>query len=260
MRFRTIRSGSLAGLVAGTALLVSTAPASAEPGAASAYTAKVEVTLLGKPVTVGPLSPSSSSGPTSASLVDLNLVGLVTAKAVASMSTVDDATGATWAEAEVAAVDVLLGAILGGEQKLQAEAITASCDATQQMPPQGTTTIVGLTLPDGKQVPVNPEPNTTIDLSPLAKIVFNEQTVGADGTLTVNAVHVTLLKDSGLADTVSGDVVLSSATCGPAIPAPPIPLASGAGLWLGLAVLGLAAVPVSVVVIRRRQAQAVSSS
>jgi hypothetical protein len=81
----------------------------------------------------------------------------------------------------------------------------------------------------------------------LAKIVFNEQITGGDGSLTVNAVHVYLNAVVG-----SGDVVLAQAKCGPA--APPIPLASGVGLWLGLGLLVLAAIPAAFVVRKRRTA------
>ena len=50
----------------------------------------------------------------------------------------------------------------------------------------------------------------------------------------------------------SGDVIISSATCGPA--GLPIPMASGAGLWIGLGLLGAIAVPVGAIAIRRRRA------
>ncbi len=96
----------------------------------------------------------------------------------------------------------------------------------------------------------NPAPNTKISLLGLATITFNEQIQNADGSLTVNAVHITLNALVG-----QGDVVLASATCGPA--APPVPLASGAGLWLGLGLLGLAAIPVGGMVLRKRRAASV---
>ena len=44
---------------------------------------------------------------------------------------------------------------------------------------------------------------------------------------------------------------MSSATCGPA--APPMPLASGAGLWIGLGLLGAIAVPVGTRIFRNRR-------
>ena len=48
----------------------------------------------------------------------------------------------------------------------------------------------------------------------------------------------------------TGDVIISSATCGPA--GLPIPMASGAGLWIGLGLLGVVAAPVAFVALRRR--------
>lgn len=52
-----------------------------------------------------------------------------------------------------------------------------------------------------------------------------------------------------------GDIVLAQAKCGPA--APPVPMASGAGLWLGLGLLGLAAIPIGGMVLRKRRAATV---
>jgi len=101
----------------------------------------------------------------------------------------------------------------------------------------------------GVSVPVNPAPNTTISL-PLVTIIFNEQIKGDDGSLTVNAVHVKLNALVG-----KGDIVLAHAKCGPA--APPVPLASGVGLWLGLGLLGLAAIPIGGMVVRKRRAETV---
>jgi hypothetical protein len=100
-------------------------------------------------------------------------------------------------------------------------------------------------------VPVNPAPNTTINLA-LAKVVFNEQISNPDGSLTVNAVHITLNALVG-----TGDVILAQAKCGPA--APPVPMASGAGLWIGLGLLALMAIPVGGVVVRKRRDAAASA-
>lgn len=57
-----------------------------------------------------------------------------------------------------------------------------------------------------------------------------------DGSLTVNALHVKFIGGTG------GDVILSSATCGPAsLPVPMISVAGGVAAG-GLTVLGLAGV------------------
>ena len=70
--------------------------------------------------------------------------------------------------------------------------------------------ILGIEVPD---LPLNPPPNTTIDLNPLgilgATLILNEQTTGGDGvhmaSLASNALHLTL----SVADLVTADVVVA---------------------------------------------------
>lgn len=243
MRGRFVRRGGAIGAVVAASLLVGALPAAAEPGDGSAYVAKVAVTLLGQPaVDIGPLAPSNTDGPTSAELASVDAAGLVTAGLVSSESLLNEETGEVHTEANLADVGIALGGLTGS-----IEAVTATCDATQAGV-VGATTLAGVDIP-GVSVDANPPPNTTVDLL-LAKIVFNEQIQNQDGSMTVNAVHITL--NAGLG---SGDVILGQARCGPA--APPVPLASGAGLWLGLGLLGLVAIPVTGVVLHRRRAAAV---
>ena len=83
----------------------------------------------------------------------------------------------------------------------------------------------------------------------IAEVIFNEQIKNNDGSLTVNAIHVKLLQGV-LGSIGTGDIIISSATCGPA--GLPIPMASGAGLWIGLGLLGVVAAPVAFVALRRR--------
>lgn len=239
MRMRSVCRGGALGAVVAASLVIGAMPASAAPGDGSAFVANVAVTLLGQPaVDVGPLAPSNTNGPTSASLANINVAGLVTAGIVTSEAELNEETGEVHAQADLADVGVALGA-LGG----QISAVNATCDATDAGT-TGSSTLAGVSLP-GVSVPVNPAPNTTIDLL-LAKIIFNEQIEGQDGSLTVNAVHVKLNALVG-----TGDVILAQAKCGPA--APPVPLASGAGLWLGLGLVGLAAIPVGGMMIRKHR-------
>jgi hypothetical protein len=74
----------------------------------------------------------------------------------------------------------------------------------------------------------------------------------------VNAFHLRLLGGKGLGFLGSGDVIISSVTCGPA--ALPIPMASGAGLWIGLGLLGAIALPVGRAVVRRRRSSAATAA
>jgi len=240
MRMRFVRRGGAVGAVVAAALVLGAMPASAAPGDGSAYAAKVSVTLLGAPaVNVGPLAPSSTNGPTASNLASVNAAGIVTAGVVTSSATLNQETGVVHAQADIADVGIGLAALTG-----KIGAVNATCDATQAGV-TGSSTLAGVAIP-GVSVAANPAPNTTVNLL-LAKIVFNEQITGADGSLTVNAVHIYLNALVG-----SGDVVLAQAKCGPA--APPIPLASGAGLWLGLGLLVLAAIPAAFVIRKRRTA------
>ncbi len=243
MRMRFAGRGGAIGVAVAASLMLGAMPASAAPGDGSAYAVDVAVTLLGQPaVDVGPLAPSNTDGPTSASVADVNVAGLVTAALITSESVLNEETGEVHAQADLANVGINLGPLDG-----TIGAVNATCDATQAGT-TGSASIANLQLP-GVSVPVNPAPNTTINL-PLVSIVFNEQIENPDGSLTVNAIHIKLNALVG-----TGDVVLASATCGPA--APPVPLASGPGLWIGLGLLGLAAIPVGGMVIRKRRAAAV---
>jgi hypothetical protein len=239
MRMRFVRRGGAIGVVVAASLVFGALPASAAPGDGSAYVAKVSLTLPA--VTVGPLAASSTAGPTEAGVASVDAGGLVTAGVATSSAKLDEATGVVQAKADIANVKLGL-AVLGGT----IDAVGATCEATQSGI-TGAANLAGVKIA-GVTVAANPAPNTTINLAGV-KIVFNEQVTNPDGSLTVNAVHITLN-----ALVTKGDVVLAQARCGPA--APPVPLASGLGLWLGLGLLALAAIPAAVV-IRRRHAAAV---
>lgn len=242
MRMGFARRGGAVGVVVAASLMLGAMPASAAPGDGSAFGANVSVTLIGSTVNVGPIAPSSTSGPTSAAVASVNAPGVLSAGAVTSNATLDQATGAVHSDASIAGVNLgLLGVLTGS-----IGAVQASCDATQAGI-TGSATLANVSIP-GVTVGANPAPNTTVNVTPLVSLVFNEQIDNPDGSKTVNAVHVKL---NALA--AKGDIILAQAKCGPA--APPVPLASGLGLWLGLGLLGLVAVPVGASVIRKRRTE-----
>lgn len=240
MRMRIVRRGGAVGAVIAASLVLGVPPASATPGDGEAYAVEVAVTLPGAPAgKAGPLAPSNSGGPRVVSVAGVDAAGIVTAGPVTSESTLNEDTGGVHARAGLADVGIGLPALKGA-----IGAVNATCDAT----PAGTTgsaSIANAELP-GVSVPVNPAPNTTIAL-PSVTLVVNEQIRNPDGSLTVNGVHLEPDAPAG-----RGDIILAHARCGPA--APPVPLASGTGLWLGLGLLGLAAIPVTGMVIRKRRA------
>ncbi|MEU4249435.1 choice-of-anchor P family protein [Amycolatopsis sp. NPDC026612] len=250
-----VRRGGLLAAVVASVVLAGAAPASAAPGDGSAYGVKVDVKLLGQDaVKAGPFAAANTAGPTSNSLAKVDLTGVLTTGVINTEARRDENSGAVTAKASTADVGLpLLKAALG---TVGIKLVEAVCTATQKGV-EGSTKLVGADLGSVGAVDATPAPNTQIKvgLGPVnvATIILNEQVRNKDGSLTVNAVHVKLLGE-GLSALGSGDVIVSSATCGPA--APPMPLASGAGLWIGLGLLGAVAVPVGTRIFRRRSAQA----
>ncbi|HET9444169.1 MAG TPA: cadherin-like domain-containing protein, partial [Acidimicrobiales bacterium] len=111
-----------------------------------------------------------------------------------------------------------------GPSPFYAEEVHTVCSAASDGTMTGTTNIVGGVLetkydPTTQEpivteaVPANPAPNYTkqgtIDhVGDSYEIVFNEQIMNPDGSLTVNGAHMTLL-----GPTAFGDLVIGSATC-----------------------------------------------
>ncbi|WP_285746883.1 choice-of-anchor P family protein [Lentzea sp. NBRC 105346] len=249
MRVRMTRRGGLAGAVAIAALLAGAAPASAAPGDASAYGAKLNLTLLSSPaVSAGPFAAADANGPTKNTFVGVDLNGVLKTGVINASASRDDKTGAVQSRASTA--DVRLDLLSKATGKITAELVEADCSATQKGV-VGSSKLAGVNL--GKLGEINAEPaaNTKLDVKlldlPIAEIIFNEQIKNKDGSLTVNAIHVKLLQGNF----GTGDIIISSATCGPA--GLPIPMASGAGLWIGLGLLGLVAVPVGFAAVRKRR-------
>jgi hypothetical protein len=255
MKSSLVRRGGLLAAVVASVVLAGAAPASAAPGDGSAYGVKVDVKLLGQnAVKAGPFAAANTAGPTSGSLAKVDLTGVLTAGAINTAAERDENSGAVTAKASTADVGLpLLKAALGN---VGIKLVEAVCTATQKGV-EGSTKLVGANLGSVGAVDAAPAANTQIKVGlgalNVATIILNEQVKNADGSLTVNAVHVKLLGE-GLKALGSGDVIVSSATCGPA--APPMPLASGAGLWIGLGLLGAVALPVGTRIFRRRSARA----
>jgi len=246
------RGGVLAAVVA-SVVLAGSVPASAAPGDGSAYGAQATVTLLGQPaVNVGPLVVSNTNGPTTATLASINVPGILTTGVVSTSAIRDDNSGAVTAIATTADVGIPL--LQGPLGTVTATAITAECDATQAGV-TGSSTFVQANLGSLGAVAANPAPNTVLQVTDLglniATITLNEQISNPDGSLTVNALHVHLIGGQ-LTSIGTGDLIISSATCGPA--ALPMPLASGPGMWIAFGLLGAVALPVGSRLVRKRRA------
>lgn len=253
MRLRIVRRGGVLALAVVAALLAGTAPAWAAPGDGSAFGIEVNVSLAGASVVdAGPFAAASTAGPTSDTAVSANVPGIVRAGVIRTSATKDSDTGAVTASASTADVTLPVLAAIG---YVNAKLITATCTATQSGE-HGSADLAGAVLGRLGALAAHPAKNTTITIKlpgigNVATLIINEQIGNKDGSLTVNAVHLHLLGGTGIGAIGSGDVIISSATCGPA--GLPIPMASGAGLWIGLGLLAAIGVPVGTVVIRQRR-------
>jgi hypothetical protein len=184
-------------------------------------------------ITCGPFAASAyPGGPASNSTASANVVGLVTTGVINTTAT---AGGATASVANVSAV-------LSGVSTLAATAVSSQCtvDPTSGAV-SGSSSIVGGSVAVLGGSPVTlataPAPNSTVSLldPAIAAVVLNRQTTAPDGTLTVDAIYVTLLSGQSIA--------IATSTCGPTLL--PIPMvaptvAVGGGLLalVGLPVLG----------------------
>ncbi|TWG96260.1 hypothetical protein L615_004400000240 [Nocardioides sp. J9] len=98
----------------------------------------------------------------------------------------------------------LCDVLRGDDQLVGADAVVAECNGDT-----GTTTVTDISalgLPLDIDVD---EPNAKVEIPGLLTVTANEQVANADGTFTVNALHVNLLGQV--------DLVIASATCGEVI-------------------------------------------
>ena len=201
----------------------------------SAFGASATVSLLpgvlteskGITVETGELAKSSSTGPASASVADVPLKGLVTAKAISS--SVVDGEGSVAAKASVAEVTLpLLAAAAGRVPTIRL--ISARCGSADGHV-VGSSDIAGVNLGRLGTLPAATSPNQKLGFPGVAEVIVNEQVQRYDGTLEVTALHIKLLGGKTTGALGSGDVKLSSVTCGPskerAPQAPPKPTGPG---------------------------------
>ncbi|WP_033294845.1 choice-of-anchor P family protein [Amycolatopsis jejuensis] len=221
MRSALLRGRTVAVAVPALALLATTAAPSAvaaESPAGSAYGASAAVSLLpgvlgdkGITVETGKIAPSNTGGPTSAQVVDVPLKGLVTAKVISSSAKQDGSSGPVTSKASIvdAAIPVLApltgstpkARVISSECKSTADGITASSE------------LAGLDLGKIGDIPVTTKPNQKIGVDGVVQVIINEQVKHADGSLTVNALHIKLLGGKATGALGNGDIVLASSTC-----------------------------------------------
>ena len=216
---RPARGVALAVAAGALALAMSPAAQALDPGAnASAF--GVSANVLNGTVNV-PQTPTSTFPPGGTnSLLSLNLGALGQVGAVNATTSGSSADGTSSASGSVANV-ALLG-LPPAVAAISADAVDATCSDTAPGAPTGQTTLTNLKLGGGNAVDLHPAANTKLlNLTGIAVITLNEQITNADGSLTVNAVHIQLGSVNSSNVGTLGDVILGSATCGPnAVTAP----------------------------------------
>jgi hypothetical protein len=232
MRFSLLRASGVVGVAAAAVLVTAVTPAGATTAGTdqgSAYGASARVSVLsgvlgptGITVNAGQLAVTDTEGPTSESVVDAALDGLVTAKAIHSSSNYDKAAGTEASSAALLQVKLPVLATVAGHTP-SASAISSQCKATADGI-TGTSDLADLDLGTLGHVSVA-TPNLKLGVPGVLQVIANEQVKNPDGSLTVNALDITLLGGQVTGSLGNGHIVLASSTCGAvqAAPASPSP-------------------------------------
>ncbi len=218
-RFGLSRSAvTLASLTAVASLVILAAPASADVTsvAGGAYGEKVDVTPSGSlPVQSGPLPavtlPPAGGGPFTATVLSSTApatgsilkTGLLQARTEGSLGP----AGFVESSASVDAVDALQGMVTASRAE-------SGCRWEEAGQTASTTVLDGTV--EGSSVPVNPAPNTEIQVSG-ALVTLNQQLTSSapGGGVTVNAIHIRVEPPLG-----NGEIVIGQSRCGASGSAP----------------------------------------
>ena len=197
----------LALLVALAAVGVFASPAAADVTSVGGGAFGVSAT---GPITAGPLPAvtlPATGGTVSSSLGSVTVIGLLSAQAlnVSSTGTLGPG-GSVTSSASLANVSASLSPSIA----LSASAVSSTCTATETGV-SGSTSIVAGSIQIGLGAPVllaaSPAPNTIVPVfaPSVVMVVLNRQTLGPDGTLTVDAVYIRLLSGQ--------EIILAQSRC-----------------------------------------------
>ncbi|GAB3654471.1 hypothetical protein GCM10027589_13110 [Actinocorallia lasiicapitis] len=227
--FTTLAKGLAAGALLGAVSVgVSQTAAAADPATLEAYGAAV----TGPGVTL-PKTPHATVGNPSDSGAAILLAPLLTT-ATADAFVVAGPTGAEQASAQVTAAAMTFpGAVFS------ATSIQTNCLALPGSAPIAFVQTVAATLLPPVVIGANPAPNSVFGIPGVVQVIANEQITNPNGSLTTNGLHFTFPDGT--------EVILASATCGPAV----LPVAM-VGTGGALATGGAAALGTAVFLIRRR--------
>lgn len=203
---KAVRITALA-TAAAFALLPMAAASAAPLARSSAYGAQVD--LLNGTVHVGPLANSTFPPGGSETAVPINLPTIADVAGIFANTSGDpNVANKSSATAGTLAVGVLGTALTG--YAISADAVSATCTAT------GTDFTGSATIANLK-VGTNPVVNATFTtqqnvlvIKNVARVIIGEHITNADGSTTINALHIHLLGAANV-----GDIILGHVRCGP---------------------------------------------
>ncbi|MEV8114679.1 choice-of-anchor P family protein [Streptomyces xiamenensis] len=202
--------------VALAAVLAVALPGSAQAADPTGFAATGFTATLGSTVQITEARAAYPTGPVRADVSSARFSSLGTVAGIYAV-TGEHRTGGTAAEAGVASTELDLTATT-----LSTGSVSARCVTEPDSAPTARVRVndAVVAVPESARVNVtgSPQPNTILELpGGLGRIVLNEQVTGADGSLTVNALRLTLGEGAGL---LAGDVVIGSVTCPSLVPPP----------------------------------------
>lgn len=232
---RTLRAGAVAallfcGLLVGIVPGPAAADVTAVNGSAYGYFAD-NISIFGGaqpdtgPVPTVALPAGGSANPVTGSAAT-GLVKYGPATIFSSGAITLSTQGTTGPSGSVTTSASLANVNSSGQEVFTASALSSTCTASESGR-SGSTTITGgrLIVSEGADldsdaddtvidIPASPAPNTAREgkietVGDTFRYVFNEQVVGADGSLTVNAAHLYLIGPTAL-----GDVIIGQSICG----------------------------------------------
>jgi uncharacterized repeat protein (TIGR01451 family) len=163
-------------------------------GSGSAFGVQVRSLL----VNVGPTPSVSQSGPgtRTATLATVSVLGLVSADVLTVSTQVGPGVTVT-SSSDIAHLNLVLGAVV-------ADTIHATCTANASGA-SGATTIARLVVAGQTLINITPAANTSITVPGVGQLVLNEQSRPTATSITVNAVHLSLIGGT--------DIIVAQASC-----------------------------------------------
>lgn len=179
---------------------------------ASAYGAQVDV--LNGTVHLGPLAQSTFPPGGSETAVPVHVPGVADIAGIFARTSGNSSQGTSSATAGTLALGVLGTALTG--YGISADAVSATCSATGS-DITGSATVANLKV--GTNSVVNATFTTqqnALVIPNVASVIIGEHITNANGSVTINALHITLLGGN------AGDIILGHVTCGPNVAPLPI--------------------------------------